>query len=189
MYYKINTWKLVGVRFPFFSTKKLCFVFYYIYGDRMKKYIFPIILSMVVGFYLGITLLKQYKNAQELTPVFNSGLNEIYFVRKGEYDTKESMEKAMMKFPYYIHTTKDGKYYSYLGISTNLENANKIKGYYDNLGYSTSVEKIGVSNTHFIEVLEEYDKLLTSSNNETISSICSQILIKYEELVINENNN
>ena len=155
----------------------------------MKKYIFPIILSMVVGFYLGITLLKQYKNAQELTPVFNSGLNEIYFVREGEYDTKDSMEKAMMKFPYYIHTTKDGKYYSYLGISTNLENANKIKGYYDNLGYSTSVEKIGVSNTHFIEVLEEYDKLLTSSNNETISSICSQILIKYEELVINENNN
>ena len=142
----------------------------------MKKYIFPIMLSMVVGFYLGITLLKQYKNAQEL-------------LEKGEYDTKESMEKAMMKFPYYIHTTKDGKYYSYLGISTNLENANKIKGYYDNLGYSTSVEKIGVSNTHFIEVLEEYDKLLTSSNNETISSICSQILIKYEELVINENNN
>ena len=72
----------------------------------MKKYIFPIMLSMVVGFYLGITLLKQYKNAQELTPVFNSGLNEIYFVREGEYDTKESMEKAMMKFPYYIHTQK-----------------------------------------------------------------------------------
>lgn len=155
----------------------------------MKKYIIPVTLSIVFGLYLGISLLKQYKDAKALTPVFNNGITNIYFVREGEYKTKEEMEKAMMKFPYYIHTFKDEKYYSYLGISTNIENANKIKGYYDNLGYSTNVEEIGVSNKNFIDVLEEYDKLLTSSNNETISSICSQILIKYEELVINENKN
>lgn len=154
----------------------------------MKKYIIPIILSIAIGFYLGISLLKQYKTAKELTAVFNSGISEIYFVREGEYDSFEEMQKAMIKFPYYIHTSKDGKYYSYLGMSTNIENANKIKGYYDNLGYSTIVEEIGVSNTDFIDVLEEYDKLLATSNDTTISSICSQILVKYEELVINENN-
>ena len=152
----------------------------------MKKYIIPVILSIAIGVYLGITLLKGYDNAQVLTPVFGNGLTEVYFINEGEYDSLESMEQAMIKFPYYIHTNINGKYYSYLGISTVEENANKIKGYYDNLGYSTSVEKIGISNTNFIDVLEEYDKLLSASDDKTISSICSQILAEYEELVINE---
>ncbi len=155
----------------------------------MKKYIIPVILSIGIGLYLGMTLLRGYKNAEELTPVFSNGLTDIYFVNEGEYDSLEQMQEAMTKFPYYIHTTKNGKYYTYLGMSTTYENANKIKGYYDNLGYSTNVEKIGVSNTDFIDVLEEYDKLLSASNDSTISSICSQILAEYEELVINESSN
>ena len=153
----------------------------------MKKYIIPTVLSIAVGLYLGIILLKQYNNAKALTPVFNNSLTEIYFVREGEYSSLEQMKEAMIKFPYYIHTNKDSTYYSYIGISTKLENANRIKGYYDNLGYSTNVEVIGVSNTNFIDVLTEYDKLIENSNDSTIGSICSQILVKYEELVLNEN--
>ena len=59
----------------------------------MKKYIFPIILSMVVGFYLGITLLKQYKNAQELTPVFNSGLMKYTLLEKENMILKSQWKK------------------------------------------------------------------------------------------------
>ncbi|MCM1370561.1 MAG: hypothetical protein NC181_01540 [Clostridium sp.] len=153
----------------------------------MKKYIIPLILSIAIGVYLGITLIKQYKSAEELIPVFANNTSELYFVREGEYSSFEQMQEGMIKFTYYIHTVKNDKYYSYIGISTKKENAEKIKGYYDNLGYSTSIEVIGVSNSDFISVLEEYDKLIESSNEKTIGSICSQILSEYEELVLNEN--
>lgn len=152
----------------------------------MKKYIIPTILSIVIGFYLGKILLGEYKNANELIPVFGNELIQLYFVRQGEYNTLEEMETAMIKFPYYIHTIKDEKYLSYIGISSNEQNANKIKGYYDNMGYNTIVEKIGTSNSDFVSVLTEYDKLIQSSTDSTIGSVCSQILIKYEELVLNE---
>ena len=101
----------------------------------MKKYIIPVIFSIAIGVYLGMMLLKQYNNAQALTPVFNNGLTEIYFIKEGEYTSLEDMEKSMIKFPYYIHTNKDGIYHTYLCISTQEENAQKIKGYYDNLEY------------------------------------------------------
>ena len=134
-------------------------------------------------------MIEKYKDAQELIPVFNTNLTSTYFVEIGSYKTMSEMETAMLNLSYYIYNDDNGLYTSYIGISLKEENANKIKGYYDNLGYVTNIREIGVSNINFITVLKEYDKLLETSDDKTISSICSQILSEYEELINNESKN
>ena len=62
-------------------------------------------------------------------------------------------------------------------------------GYFKNLGYDLYVKEFTVENTNFIEVLNQYEELLKQTNDEkTIASICGQILSKYEELVLNAQN-
>ena len=62
---------------------------------------------------------------------------------------------------------------------------NKIKGYYKEKGYNTYVKEISISNDNFITVLEQYDILLSESSDlQVIETICSQVLNKYEELVL-----
>ena len=62
---------------------------------------------------------------------------------------------------------------------------NKIKGYYAEKGYNTYVKEISIDNENFITVLEQYDSLLKeSTDSEVIGTVCSQVLNKYEELVV-----
>jgi len=65
------------------------------------------------------------------------------------------------------------------------ENVDKIKGYYEQKGYDIYVKQININNENFSVVLEQYDGLLKeSSDPEVIGTICSQVLNKYEELVL-----
>lgn len=154
----------------------------------MRKFV-AIVISIIIGFSLGMIIINQYRDKKELVPVFNNNMTDIYFIELGKYNSLEEMQNKMLDIPYYIYNDDNDIYTSYIGISTNEKNALKIKGYFDNLGYVTNIEVIGVSNTIFIDVLKEYDKLLETSNDKTISSICSQILSEYEELVNNESKN
>ena len=58
--------------------------------------------------------------------------------------------------------------------------------HYKQKGYETSIKKFGITNKEFIEIIKNYDTLLKNINDETaFSSLISQVLTKYEEVVIN----
>lgn len=177
--------KLVVLRFPFFSTKYLLLMCHNIDGDIMiKKYIIPILLALLVGLILGRFVLNQYEFEGRIVPVVNTN-KKAYFIQQGVYSSKESMEENVKSFPYYIYMIDQDKYYVYIGITLLEENMNKIKGYYQEKGYNTYVKEISVNNSDFITVLEQYDSLLKESNDkEVIGTVCSQVLNKYEELVL-----
>ena len=95
------------------------------------------------------------------------------------------MEKNLKAIPYYIYVVDNEKYYVYIGITFLTENVDKIKGYYEQKGYDIYVKQININNENFSVVLEQYDGLLKeSSDPEVIGTICSQVLNKYEELVL-----
>lgn len=150
----------------------------------MKKNVFVIFLALIIGTMLGIFVLKQYEFEGKIVPVVGKSKN-AYFIQQGVYSSMESMKENMSDFSYYIYSIKDNKYYVYIGITFLEENLNKIKGYYEEKGYITYVKELTINNESFITVLEQYDKLLQNSNeDEVITTVCSQVLSKYEELVL-----
>lgn len=154
----------------------------------MKKYIVPIFLALITGLILGRFVLNQYEFEGKIVSVSSKNKN-AYFIQQGVYSSKESMEENVTDFPYYIYSIIDDKYYVYIGITFLEENLEKIKGYYEKKGYITYVKELSVDNEDFITVLEQYDSLLQGSDEEEIiGTVCSQVLSKYEELVLQNDN-
>lgn len=150
----------------------------------IKKYILPILLALLTGLILGRFVLNQYSFEGKIISTANT-TKQAYFIQQGVYSSKESMESNVTDFPYYIYMIDNDKYYVYIGITFLEENMNKIKGYYEQKGYNTYVKQINISDDDFITVLEQYDSLLRESNDtEVIGTVCSQVLNKYEELVL-----
>lgn len=155
----------------------------------MKKYIVPIVSALLVGFLLAKFTIDQYDKKESLKTVFSSS-ETLYFIQQGVYSSRESMEKNMTDFAYYIYNLKDDKYYTYIGITKNSENLEKLKGFFENMGYITYIKEFDVESDAFVEVLNQYDNLLSQTDDKnTIKAICSQVLSKYEELILNEREN
>lgn len=144
--------------------------------------------ALITGLILGRFVLNQYDFNGKIISTINTS-KSAYFIQQGVYSSKDSMEQNVTDVPYYIYMIDDNKYYVYIGITFLEENMDKIKGYYKQKGYNTYVKEINISNDDFITVLEQYDSLLKESNDsEVIGMICSQVLNKYEELVLSNDN-
>ncbi len=154
-------------------------------GDFMKKYLFPIISSLILGYILATLLFKQYEYDTDIKTVFNNGV-KVYFLQQGVYSSVDSMKENMSSFNYYIYSFENDKYYTYIGITKNNDNLTKLKGYYESKGYSIYVKEVDINNNAFITILEQYDNLLATTDSEdTINAIMMQALAKYEELITN----
>ena len=135
---------------------------------------------------MGKFMLNQYNSEYELAPVFNQNSDRYYFLNQGEYDSFEDMEQSMMCFDYYIYEEKGGKFMTYVGITKDYDNMMKIQGYFTNAGYTIYVRDVNFNNDAFSILVDQYDQMLRETeDNQTIKGICSQVLAKYEELVVN----
>jgi len=144
----------------------------------------PTLLALITGLVLGKFVLNQYDFSGKIIPTMSASKN-AYFIQQGVYSSKESMEENTKSFPYYIYMLNNDKYYVYIGITFLEENMEKIKGYYKQKGYTTYVKQININNEDFITVLEQYDILLKeTTDSEVVGTVCSQVLNKYEELVL-----
>lgn len=145
--------------------------------------IYLVILCIGIGFLMGSFMLQQY-NKEETNTVFSEN-TEIYFIQLGVYSSKESMEENVKDIAYYIYSEQDGQYYVYIGMTASESNKEKLSSYFHNIGYDTYAKKYEINNTAFLEILKQYDLMLENTNEgSTISAICSQVLGKYEELVL-----
>lgn len=151
----------------------------------MKKYIGPVLLSIVIGVYLGRFMIGQYKELD--VSMVDGRFENVFFLQRGVYSSFEIMKENMLDFSYYIYNVEDDGYHAYVGITKDKLNADRIKEYFYNMGYDIYVKEIGLSNDAFLTVLDQYDLLLSESADDVIDDICNQVLSSYEELVLNEN--
>lgn len=155
----------------------------------MKKNVFPIVLCIIVGFFMGIIMFNQYDKSE---PVKVSGevkkANEsVYFFQYGVYKNKDNMLNNLTNINY-TYEFLDDKYYVYLGMTRNEGNLDKIKGYFENLKYDIYIKQIEV-NGEFADTLKQYDLLLNEAEtSESITTILKSIISKYEELAIDDEN-
>ena len=162
----------------------LIIILYNNFGDSMKKYIGSIFLSLIFGVYLGMFVLKQYKDF-DVTSVFNY-YDTLYFIEIGVYSDIDSMKSSLGDFSSYIYDIDDKGYHAYVGITKNQENALKVKEYFNNMGYDSIIKDNRVSNGDLVYIVSQYDLVLKDASDDAIGDICSQVINSYEELVLNE---
>lgn len=151
----------------------------------MKKYFVSIIFGLIIGFFLSKTLLDEYKGYKEIKTVSSTGIN-AYFIKYGSFNTLDELEKKTISLTNYIFLEQNNKFDVYIGITTKEEIKDKLIEYFKSLGYKVSYEEFIITNTDYIEYLNNADKLLENTNDVSVlGEVCSQILSKYEELVIN----
>ena len=149
----------------------------------MKKYLYTFLLAIIIGFFLAHFSINQYKNYEGIK-VSTQGEN-LYFIQYGVFSSKQSMEENTISLQNYVYNVADNLYYVYVGITRKEENANKIINYYKNKGVETILKKYIITNKEFLSNIENYDKVLNNTDDETtILSIVNQVLTKYEEVVI-----
>ena len=140
-----------------------------------KSFIFPLVLAILFGFLSA-------KIVYEICNPGNEVMYNSYFIQSGVYSNENVLKEEIKKLKAYTLIEEDNKTYVYVGISTNLENANKIKEAYKKMGINTYVKKKNIDSIEFLENLEQYDILVRSvSKQEDLISILNVILSTYEE--------
>ena len=148
----------------------------------MKKYLFPVTVSLIIGIGMAYFIIRQYEDMPALA--VSSEAETLYYIQRGVYSDLDSMKDNMKDFTHYIYSVENNQYYAYIGITTSKENALKIQNYYKSVGYDTFLKDKITDNKDFINILRQYDGLLSKTDDsESIKVICNQVLAKYEELV------
>jgi len=152
----------------------------------MKKYFVSITLGLVIGFLLSKTVLEEYNGYNGIKTVSKEGIT-AYFIKYGDYNSLEDLEKNTISLPNYIYLERDNKYSAYIAITSNEFIRDKLIDYFKGINYKVSYEEFTITNSNYIKYLQTADKLLENTSELTvIEEVCSQILSKYEELVIND---
>lgn len=144
-----------------------------------KNFVIPLVISIVLGFISAQIVYSTYRKNLE-----NTDYN-VYLIQAGSYNNKDDLEKGFSLDDEYIILEEDGVYNVYVGMTTDLINANKIKNLYSNKNYDTYIKPTVVNNIEFVSNLEQYDILMSEvDDEENIISINDVILSSYEEMVL-----
>lgn len=149
-------------------------------GDMMnKKLIIAIVITIILAMTGAKLVYDEYQEYIEGSIDYNS-----YLIQQGVYTTKDALTKGIEGLTNYIISEENNKYYVYLGVTTSMNNAKKIKSIYENQEILTSIKPTVIDNIEFISNLEQYDVLLDGVNSDKdILSINYVILSDYEELI------
>lgn len=151
----------------------------------MKKYFISILFGLLIGFFLSKNFLEEYKGYTRIKTTSSSGVT-AYFIKYGEYKSLDELEKNTTALTNYIYTEKDNKYIVYIGITTKKDTRDKLITYFKKLKYNVSSEEYIITNKEYINYLDSADKLLeNTADMSVLGEVSSQILSKYEEIVLN----
>lgn len=145
------------------------------------SFIIPIICSILLGYIFGNFIYNEYSSIEKEYKESSS----IYFLQQGVYKSNTSYKKNIEKLDSYTTVKDDDKYYVYIGITNNYEDALKIKNIYKEKGYNLYIKEDKINNKYFINDLEQYSTLIKSTDDYTkINSILKAVLASYEENVL-----
>ena len=152
----------------------------------MKKNIKYILITIIIGILIGKYIFNQYKI--ETKGVSKNTDDNIYLLQYGVYKEKENMTKNSENLRNYLYYKDEKGYHVIVGITKNKKISQKIV---DSLSLSANIyiKGIKIDNLEFLELLEQYDSLIMQTDdNEIIINAQKQILSKYEELILKDEN-
>lgn len=142
------------------------------------NFLISIICALLLGYLCANFIFQEYR---ETSSTFSED-NSIYFLQYGVYTNSDFND---IKAEKYIKVQEDDKYYVYVGMTTDMENAKKIQDIYKEKGIELYIKQDYISNNEFVSELSQYDILLDSTKTEAeMNSVLATILASYEEFVL-----
>ena len=146
----------------------------------MKKKIIITLTILLIGIVLGT---KIYSAKTSIENVFAEG-RIYYFLQEGIYSSKKIMEENTQNISPKIINYDNNKYYVYIRIKKDEENAKKIKKIYSDKGYNIYIKEVKLNNEEFYNNVTQFDLLINNTNNSNeILTITEVVLANYEEIV------
>ena len=128
----------------------------------MKNKIVFSVLFLVTGLVDGNNLYS--KIDPSVLSTFKES-NEFFLLQEGIYNDKESMQNQTRDINPKVYEIKDDKYYVYVGITSNKDNAEKLKEIYKKNNIDVYIKNIKIKDKDFINNLNQFDILIESTNN------------------------
>ncbi len=118
---------------------------------------------LVSGLVVGNNL---YNKVDLSTIQVFSEKNNYYLLQEGVYSKKEIMQSETRDLNPKVYEEKNGKYYVYVGITGNKDNAEKIQNIYKDSGFNIKINEISINDEEFINNLKQLDILINNTNNQ-----------------------
>lgn len=135
-----------------------------------------ILFALLIGAVFSNLLISSY---QEETVMKSEG--NVYLLQYGIYTTKEVLNENIKKLTDYIVYEKDNKYYVYLGIFVNYENAYKVSELLENSNIYTYIKNDYLGDSNLIKKLNILDEKMTNLKKEhEIKSLNREMLDLYK---------
>lgn len=151
----------------------------------MKKTIIWVIFALLSGALLGKFTFDKYEKIDTKNVI--SYDNYVYMLKYGTYDSEDRMSEAVTEVDRYVFISDDDKVVAYVGIAKTKDSLSKIKKIYDAKKIKVTIERVRIDNDEFIQNLNEYEKLLSATDDEkSLLIIENQILSCYESVVVSD---
>ena len=144
----------------------------------MKKILTTGFIFILLGYYLGTFVfddidLKKYKDEER-----------YYFLQEGVYSNRDNLNNNLSNLTNKIVDYNNDKYYVYVGITKDLEVAEKIIRIYNKEGYNIYIKEKGLSNEEFSTNVNQFDLLIKDNDDSSqILTIEEVVLANYEEII------
>ena len=144
-----------------------------------RQFLVTVLIVILLAFLCANFVYEKYRKSILLEEDGN-----VYLLQQGVYtDTKQIKNIADS----YITIEQDHIFYTYLGMTTKKENANKIKEIYEKRNIPVYIKTENIQNSEFLNALSQYDILLKNTDDqEEIQNILETILSTYEEILKSE---
>ena len=147
----------------------------------MRSVIIPLLFAVCLGFY-GAKIAYEF---YEFKSVVSEVSHNAYAIQYGVYTNPETLTSILSDLDNYVVSLEDGKYYVYLGFTTDYKNLSKIRNMYEESGTEVYIRELYIDNEEFVSSLEQYDVLLNNvSVEEDIISVNKAILSSYDEIIL-----
>ena len=118
---------------------------------------------LVSGLVVGNNL---YNKVDLSTIQVFSEKNNYYLLQEKIYSKKEIMQSETRDLNPKVYEEKNGKYYVYVGITGNKDNAEKIQKIYKDSGFNIKINEISINDEEFKNNLKQLDILINNTNNQ-----------------------
>ncbi len=146
----------------------------------MKKTMLLAVIFVLLGAVVGNYL---YRNVPKSISVFQEN-NTFYFLQEGIYSSKDIMQENTSDIMNKLTVFEDNKYYVYVGITMDIDNANKIQKIYQDMGYKIYIKTVNLDNEEFASNVSQFDLLVKESDaNNDILTVEEVVMANYEQII------
>lgn len=148
----------------------------------MKKMIICGLISILIGYVIGNIL---FTNIDFIN--LNNKNNKYYLLQEGTYSDNNILNNLESSIKPKIIEKNNNKISIYIGITKNLEVAERLINIYESKNIKLSIVEKYYSNDE-LENIEQFDNLILSAkDSEEILKIEEVVIASYEEIINNSN--